>query len=614
MNGIEHNKRFFYTGGALPPEAPSYILRAADNQLLERLLYGDYCYVLVSRQMGKSSLMVHTLVRLQQRNIMALMVDLNAIGDDTTQEQWYYGLAEHLATQLGLQEEIEAYWNQSAGKTALQKWIGAIEQLLRLYENGALVIFIDEIDQVRSLPFRSDEFFAAIRSFHNRRAIDANFRRLTFCLIGVAVPSDLMEDSRITPFNIAERIDLNDFTEEQVLTLSIGLQYADMQSEALLQRVFYWTNGHPYLTQRLCRAIVEDSAVQTASDVDRLCDRLFFGTDAVTLDDSIDLLSSQLLLSDRDIAGLLSLYQRIVRQKNVRYEKANRLIDGLVIAGVVHSTGGILRIRNRIYARAFDTKWIRDNMPGAEMHRIDEARRKGRIQATAIALPIVLLLCALTILAGFYAYRAQKLTTELQAAVKLPRSHPPKVYPDAASRTPVAVAPEVQGLFNAIEANNLTLAKAYLDGGASPNVIGIDGDTPFYRAAARGRTEILTAMLPFHPDANFVADPRDGGYTPLIVASMLRHVDVIKLLLQLPGIDKNRQDVSGQTALHKACREDPGNLAKLEVVRALVEGGADQSVRDKYGWTAYRHVTSDRAPISIKAQLLASHVLAPQSN
>src|SRR5207302_5914853 len=78
-----------------------------------------------------------------------------------------------------------------------------------------LVIFIDEIDAVRSLPFSADEFLAAIRECYNRRTADPEFQRLTFCLLGVATPSDLIQDVRTTPFNIGTRIDLTDFTEAE---------------------------------------------------------------------------------------------------------------------------------------------------------------------------------------------------------------------------------------------------------------------------------------------------------------------------------------------------------------------------------------------------------------
>ena len=64
------------------------------------------------------------------------------------------------------------------------------------------MIFVDEIDAVRSLPFSTDEFFAAIRECYNRRTEDAELSRLTFCLLGVATPSDLIRDTRTTPFNV----------------------------------------------------------------------------------------------------------------------------------------------------------------------------------------------------------------------------------------------------------------------------------------------------------------------------------------------------------------------------------------------------------------------------
>src|SRR5207237_7379159 len=87
-----------------------------------------------------------------------------------------------------------------------------------------LVIFIDEIDLVRGLPFSTDEFFAGIRECYNRRTRDPEFRRLTFCLLGVAAPSDLIRDRRLTPFNIGRRIELTDFTPTEAAQLAIGLE------------------------------------------------------------------------------------------------------------------------------------------------------------------------------------------------------------------------------------------------------------------------------------------------------------------------------------------------------------------------------------------------------
>ncbi len=64
----EHTDGSFYvTGGTLRHDAACYVERQADKDLLDGLLKGDFCYVLTSRQMGKSSLMVRTAGKLREQ-------------------------------------------------------------------------------------------------------------------------------------------------------------------------------------------------------------------------------------------------------------------------------------------------------------------------------------------------------------------------------------------------------------------------------------------------------------------------------------------------------------------------------------------------------------------
>jgi len=380
---------FFLAGGALSINAPSYIEREADTHLFTSLLRSEFCYVLTSRQMGKSSLMMRTAARLRQEGVAAIVLDLNAFGHDLTREQWYISLTLHLARRLNVLREVRAFWEQASDLSPLQRWVGAIQHILQHLHAGPLVVFIDEIDQVRLLDFNVDEFFAAIRSCYSGRPEDPEYNRLTFCLLGVALPSELIRDPQLTPFNIGTHIELTDFTEAQTLGLTVGLDREEIVGEVLLERVYFWTNGHPYLTQRLCQAIVETPEVGTPQQVDTLCERLFLSSEAHEQDDNLIFVRDRLLRSlndERDVANLLTLYDRIVAGKSVPDRKSDALVGVLRLSGIARPVGSLLQVRNRIYERVFDRRWVREHMPGAELRRQRAAYFLGLLRAVAVSL------------------------------------------------------------------------------------------------------------------------------------------------------------------------------------------------------------------------------------
>lgn len=397
--------------------APSYVERQADRELFEALLEGEFCYLLTPRQMGKSSLIIRTRRRLAERQVRAVLLDLSTIGQHLTIEQWYYGLLFGMGQQTGLEDELDRYFERRSDLGLCQRFFAALTEVVLPHcvtrvpgDQGdtapvRLVVFVDELDVVRSLPFNTDEFFAAIRGCYNLRARDPALGQLSFALLGVATPADLIRDVRTSPFNIGRRIQLRDFTREEANPLAQGLG-PDTLAQGRLDRILHWTGGHPYLTQRLCRAVAEsslvgenpasESAVADPHSIDRICLALFLSRQARDEDDNLIFVRESILRSESDRTELLELYRQVKhRPESVPDDHANPLVNVLHLSGLVGSENGFLRERNRVYARAFDEPWIDAMLPGAEVRRQRQAFRRGMIRAASISFFILTIIVAL---------------------------------------------------------------------------------------------------------------------------------------------------------------------------------------------------------------------------
>ena len=365
---------FFVAGGTLQPDAPSYIERQADQELHERVLAGDFCYVLTTRQMGKSSLMARTAKLLREQGVQTAIVDLTQIGTEKEKQsadRWYYGISHRILRELGLNVKLNEWWNERQNLPALQRLTEFFSDLVLANTTGRVVIFVDEIDSTISLPF-TDDFFAAIRTCYNARATAPAYQRLSFVLLGVASPSDLMKDPQRTPFNIGRRIDLTDFTFDEARPLAQGLGPDSQRGEQVLQRVLYWTNGHPYLTQKLCRAILEENPHDGAEgDIDRLVDQHFLAPEANRQEYNLNFVRDRLTGDRRRSRPLLKTYHRIYQKQRVVDNPLSPVHTGLKLSGVVlPREERRLSIRNRIYESVFTPDWVKRVMPADWNRRI----------------------------------------------------------------------------------------------------------------------------------------------------------------------------------------------------------------------------------------------------
>jgi hypothetical protein len=380
----------YQIGGSLQLEAPTYVTRLADRELYEGLRAGEFCYVLNCRQMGKSSLRVRVMARLEAAGTSCVAVQMtDIIDEEITPEQFYAGVIDSITQDLALDFDNMAWWEANGHLSLVNRFSKFLETVLLQRVSGNLVIFIDEIDRVLSMPFKVNGFFAAIRECYNKRADNAIYRRLSFALLGVATPTDLIEDKRSTPFNIGRAIELTGFTLDEAQPLADGLaselgggladEFADRLAGGLtgglanglgvidpdeaLEAILKWTGGQPFLTQKVCRLVSEavcskPGDVDVADWVSDLIDRqIIQNWQSNDEPEHLRTIRDRILQDESRAARRLGLYQQILAQGGLATSSANIDHIELRLSGLVVEQQGRLAVYNPIYAAIFDSAW-----------------------------------------------------------------------------------------------------------------------------------------------------------------------------------------------------------------------------------------------------------------
>ncbi|MDY6940950.1 MAG: AAA-like domain-containing protein, partial [Cyanobacteriota bacterium] len=352
----------YQVGASLPVDAPSYVRRQADTAFLQKLKAGKFCYVLNSRQMGKSSLRVRTMQQLQAEGIVCAAIDLTGIGKHrVTLEQWYGGIVYALVESCQLEDTFDwqEWWQQHQTLLSPVQCLSQfIEKVLLVEIEQPIVIFVDEIDRVLSQDFSLDDFFALIRYFQNQRVDNPKFDRLTFALLGVATPSDLMSDKTQTPFNIGEGIELHGFQPDETEPLIKGLRGKVQSPNVVMQEILDWTGGQPFLTQKLCQLVVEESERANSISVEQVVhSRIVENWESQDDPEHLRTIRDRILRDEQRSGYLLELSRQILSTGEIAADNSTEQSE-LKLSGLVVQRQGKLRVYNRIYQAVFDLNWI----------------------------------------------------------------------------------------------------------------------------------------------------------------------------------------------------------------------------------------------------------------
>lgn len=393
----------YRVGGSLAWDDPSYVTRAADEHLYNAIHQGLFSKILGPRQTGKSSLRIRTAHRLQQQGTRCASIQATQLGlgpgQDTASQksaQWVPQLISVIWDSLyPTESQALSQWLQETCQLTPAARLEAFTQAVLLKGTAKLegsqgrgtapsktVIFIDEIDYLLSFPTAAQTFFQWIAQCYQYQPSHSSglTSGLTFVILGTAIGSDVdsylfqadsSQDHSSQNLSLLQQsyaITLENFQLSETQPLYQGFQGIIESPIDVLKAIFCWTNGQPFLTQKLCNLVFNFLAdlgkgqAKTLRLSPKALGRWVSHMVASEIvdnwrynDDPAHLRAmSDRITQSPNCTELSELYQRIAIGSPVAND-GSRLQAELLMSGLVIVCEQQLQFNNEIYRQVFDS-------------------------------------------------------------------------------------------------------------------------------------------------------------------------------------------------------------------------------------------------------------------
>jgi len=266
------SEKKLYSSAIIPNEL--YVQRDADRKLKEIILrMSKPAYISVARQMGKTNLLIQTKRALQNETNRYVYIDITN-KFETAQDCFRYivnqivNSNEEIFEFQEAKKEIEIL-RLTSTQNATEEYQNEIREILKHFK-GNLVIFLDEVDDLRKHSF-SDDIFGQIRKTYFINETYPVLKRITYVLSGVIDPEKLIKTKENSPFNIAIPIYLEDFSKSEFYEL---IKKSEIILEPDIKEYIYdWLKGNPRMSFEIL-SLIEDEFIANKKITKEVVDRI----------------------------------------------------------------------------------------------------------------------------------------------------------------------------------------------------------------------------------------------------------------------------------------------------------------------------------------------------
>jgi hypothetical protein len=157
------------------------------------------------------------------------------------------------------------------------------------------------------------------------------------------------------------------FKEHEAQPLLQGLVEKVSNPQVVLKEILAWTNGQPFLTQRLCQLIRNSSSpIPTKGEAEWIENlvqtQVIDNWESQDEPEHLRTIRDRILKSERQAAQLLEIYRQILQQGEIPVVDTPQARE-LLLSGLVVKQQGFLKVHNRIYKLIFDNSWMEQHIP-----------------------------------------------------------------------------------------------------------------------------------------------------------------------------------------------------------------------------------------------------------